>query len=337
VGASTAAAEPSRRLPVELEIDPCTGVAPDVISRILTVELSVGVTWVSTGEASDPAQKPDVTQVALSCEDGTIKMVVRDPLTGKTLERHIDLRAERSSARPRLLSLSAAELVAASWIELDYAPPPPAPVVEATAPAPLRADAADAARAAMKRQEPVQWDFEALALARHFPDADLTTWGGGIAATWAYQGWLALGGNVVGETGSAALSHEGVALGSASVRTGSVGLSARLRRGWPTFALEAGVGARIALTRLHATTDQAAPGLWQEHSFAGAWGGPLVEVRVGWKPSRFVMFVGSVEAGTVTRPLAGLVAKQPEVILDGPWASISLGIGIGNVGRAFSR
>jgi hypothetical protein len=336
VGAS-AAAEPSRRPPVELEVDPCTGVAPDVVSRILTVELGVGVTMVSPGEASDPSQKPDTTQIALSCEDGTIKMVVRDPLTGKTLERHIDLRAERSSARPRLLSLSAAELVAASWIELDHAPPPPAPIVEATAAAPARAEGADVARAAFKRQEPVQWDVEALALARHFPDADLTTWGGGVAATWAYHGWLALGADIAGETGSAAISHQRVAVGSAAVRTGSVALAARLRRAWPTLALEAGVGARIALTRLRATTEETLPGVWQEHAFVGAWGGPLAQVRVGWTPSPFVLLFGMVEAGTVTRPLVGLVAKQPEVVLDGPWASISLGIGIGNGGRGFAR
>jgi hypothetical protein len=330
------AREPSRSLPVELEVDACTGVPADVVSRILTVELGVTVTSVPAGEASDPAQKPDTTQVALSCDEGTIRIFVRDPLTGKTLERHIDLRAERPSARPRLLSLSAAELVAASWIELESAPPP-APVVEATAPAPARSEAADLARAAMKRQEPTQWDLEAIALGRRFPDANLTMWGGGIAASWAYQGWLALGGDLVGETGSATLSLDGLTVGEAALRTGSMALSARLRRGWPALAVEAGLGARLGLTRVRATAEETQSGLWQEHSFTGTWGGPLATVRVGWKASRLVLVVGSVEAGTVTRQVAGLVAKQPELIVTGPWAAISLGVGIGADGRAMAK
>jgi hypothetical protein len=324
----SAAREPSRGLPVELEVDPCTGVAPDVVSRILTVELGVGVTFVPVGEASDSAQKPDTTQVALSCDEGTIRIFVRDPLTGKTLERHIDLRAERPSARPRLLSLSAAELVAASWIELE-APPPPAPVVEATAPPPARSEAADIARAAMKRQEPAQWDVEALALGRRFPDANLTTWGGGIAANWAYQGWLAVGGDIVGESGGGDLALDGVIVGQASVWSGSVGLSARLRQTWPTLSLEAGLGGRLGVAKVHATADATQLGLWQEHGFSGTWGGPLATVRVGWKASRMVLLVGSVEAGTVTRQLAGLVARQPELLITGPWAALSLGVGIG--------
>jgi hypothetical protein len=312
-------------------------VAPDVVSRILTVELGATVTSVAPGESSDPAQKPDTTQVSLSCEDGTIRMVVRDPLTGKTLERHIDLRSERSSARPRLLGLSAAELVAASWIELDSAAPPPAPVVEATAPAAARPEAADQARAVLKRSEPVQWDIEAIAMARRFPDSNLSTWGGGIGATWAYQGWLALGGDVLGETGSGSISHDRSTIGDVSVRTGSMGLSARLRRGWPTFALEAGLGARLALSRLRATADPALADLWHEHVFLGTWGGPLALVRVGWKPSRGVLLLGSLEAGTMTRQLAGLVARQPEVLITGPWAALSLGVGIGSEGPFLAR
>ncbi len=336
-GATEAAArETSRHLPVELEVDSCTGVAADVVNRVLTVELGVAVTT-GPGEPADATPKPDTTQVLLSCDEGTIKMVVRDPLSGKTLERHVDLRSERASARSRLLGLSAAELVAASWIELDAAPPPPVPIVEATAPAPARPEAADLARAALKRQEPVLWDVEMIALARHFPDAGLTTWGGGIAGTWAYQGWLALGGDIVGETGTADLSHDGAKVGSATARTGSVGVAARLRRGWATVGLEAGIGARLGLTRAHASADPSEAGLWQEHAFTGTWGGPLVQVRMGWKPSPLFVLAALVEAGTVTRQLAGSVAGQPELLVTGSWVGLSLGVGLGTDSRALGR
>jgi hypothetical protein len=334
---SLTAAPPSHRLPVELEVDPCTGVAPDVVGRIFTVELGVSVTYVPAGEASEPAQKPDTTLVSLSCDEGTIRMVVRDPLSGKMLERHVDLRAQRSSARPRLLSLSAAELVAASWIELDAVPaPPPAPIVEATALPPARTEAAEAARAAISRRLPVQWDVEAIAVGRRFPDANLTTWGGGVAATWAFEGWLALAGNLLGEVGSIDVRHDGAMVGTASLETGSVGLCARLRRSWPTFALEGGVGGRLFLTRLRGTAEEQ-PGGWVEHSFTGTWGGPLAEVRVGWKVSPVMLVVASVEGGTVTRQLAGFVAKRPDVVIDGSWAALSLGIGLGSDGPFLAR
>lgn len=343
---TTTAAPPSHRLPVELEVDPCTGVASEVVGRIFTVELGVTVTYVATGddaakspagEASEPAQKPDTTRVSLSCDKETIRMVVRDPLSGKVLERHVDLRAQRGSARPRLLSLSAAELVAASWIELDVVPtPPPAPIVEATAPPPARADAAEAARAAMSRHLPLQWDAEAIAVGRRFPDADLTTWGGGVAATWAFDGWLAFAGNLLGEVGSIDVRHDGLAVGTASLETGSLGLSVRLRRSWPTFALEGGVGGRLFLTHLRGSA-QEQPGGWVEHSFTGTWGGPLAEVRVGWKVTAVMLVMASVEGGTVTRQLAGFVARRPDVVINGSWAALSLGIGLGNDGPFLTR
>jgi hypothetical protein len=224
--------------------------------------------------------------------------------------------------------VSAAELVAASWIELDSAAPPPAPIVEATAPAASRPDAAEAAHKVLKRRDPFAWDVDAIGVARHFPDSNLSTFGGGIAATWGYRGWLALGGDLLGEIGSGSVLHDGSTVGNVSVRTGSVGLTARLRRGWPTLALEAGLGARLALSRLRATADPTQTELWREHAFNATWGGPLTQVRVGWKPSRLVLLVASVEAGTMTRPIWGLVARQPDVLIDGPWASFSFGVGI---------
>jgi hypothetical protein len=321
-----------RALPVELALDPCTGVSPEVVSRILTVELGVTVTTVSPGDSSDSRQRSEVTSISLSCDEGTIRMTVRDPVSGKTLDRHVDLRGERTSARPRLLGLSAAELVAASWVELEAAPPPPAPIVEATAPPPARAVAADAATSMLKRQKPVPWDLEALAVARRFSEVDLTSWGGGIGGSWAYEGWLALGADLLAEAGSSTVVHDQVPVGTASMRTGSIGLSARLRRSWLAWALEAGVGARLAATSVKAMADDAQSGLWQEHAFTRMWWGPTAGVRVAWKPSRAVLLVGAVEGGTVMQPMTGLVAKTPDVLITGPWIALSFGVGIGAEG-----
>jgi len=331
------ARDAARRLPVELEVDACTGVSPEVVSRVLTVELGVNVTVVAVGEASDAAQKPDTTVVSLTCDEGTVKMSVRDPLSGKSLERHVDLRGEKSAARPRLLALSTAELVAASWIELE-APPPPLPVVEATAPPPARPDAADAARAALRRQEPVSthWDLGVVGVGRRFPDANMTTWGGGIAGTWTFQDWLSVGGDMLGEGGGGSVLHEGQTVGTASLASGLLGFALRLRRAWPVFALEAGVGARVGITHIKATADDPRA-TWNEHAFTGTWGGPMAELRLGWKPARWALVTGTVEGGTVTRELTGLVARVPDVVLTGSWIALSLGLGIGSDAPRLSR
>src|SRR5439155_4504742 len=130
-------------------------------------------------------------------------------------------------------------------------------------------------------------------------------------------------------TGSATLSHDRVELGSISLRTGSAAVSARLRRTWQTWAVEGGIGARLAVSRVKATAADTLSGLWQEHAFTGTWGGPTAEIRFGWKPARGVFVVAALEGGTVTGQLTGLVAKQPETVIAGPWASLSLGIGLG--------
>jgi hypothetical protein len=329
------AREPSRRLTVELQVDPCIGVPADVIGRVLTVELGASVTSVIVGpDAPEPPPKSDTTTIALSCEEETIRMSVRDPVSGKRLERHIDLRAQRASARPRLLSLSAAELVAASWIELESTPRPSAAIVEATAPPAMRAEAMATARATAARRVPSPWDLEAVVVGRRFPDAGLTTWGGGVAAAWSYQGWLGFSGDLLGETGSVTLSDNGLTLGNVPIVTGSGRLSARLRRTWPSFLVEGGFGARVMLSRLRGNADEAPRLELREHALNAIWGGPMAEVRVGWTFSRWALVVASLEGGTVTRQVAGFVqvggfaAKKADLVLSGSWAALSIGLGL---------
>src|SRR4029077_7676204 len=63
---------------------------------------------------------------------------VLDPTTGKSVERSVALAQAAPTARARLLALAIAELVAASWSELESNPQPKAPPAEPLAPVEAR-------------------------------------------------------------------------------------------------------------------------------------------------------------------------------------------------------
>ena len=64
--------------------------------------------------------------VRVVCEGLRAEIEIDDPMTGKTIGRVVDLAAAAPVARPHLLALSIVELLAASWIELQSNPHPPA-------------------------------------------------------------------------------------------------------------------------------------------------------------------------------------------------------------------
>src|SRR5439155_8563961 len=83
---------------VALEIDPCVRVDRAQVRRVVTVELGDAPTDAS-------AAGVDRTRVAVSCIGELVELRVDDPITGKSLERTIDL-AEAPRASPRLLALA---------------------------------------------------------------------------------------------------------------------------------------------------------------------------------------------------------------------------------------
>ena len=324
---------------MQLEVDACTGVNPEFVGRVLTVELGVNVTVPAVGEASadgvrrpadlDAIQKRDTTIVSVSCSEGTTRITVQDPVSGKTLARHIDLRDEAPLARPRLLSLSAAELVAASWLELAVPPPVErAPIVEATAPAPLRVEAADAARATTLRRTPALWDIEAVTTGRRWRDSGQWAYGGGLAGAYAHRGWLVVGGDVLFEATSGAVS-----LGSVRGFLASTSLATRLRHRIGPFGIESGIGVRVGLAHLEGVITGAGKAPPDTHSFTRPWAGPLVNLRLSTRVLPPMIALAEAEAGLVTLETAGRVAGQPEFAIAGPWIAFTLGIGLGSGGN----
>ncbi len=318
--AGAAVADSSRRLPVQLDVDPCTGVSPDVVGHVLTVELGVSVA------ASDAAEGPkqDATVVSVTCSEGTTLITVHDPISGKMLQRHVDLRSEAAAARPRVLSLSAAELVAASWMELTVPPAVSVPIVEATAAPQLRSQAADAARSAAARHQPLRWDIEILGVGRNFRDSDLLTVGGGAAGAWlAYRDWLTIGGDLLFETGRSRLP-----VGSVDVLSGSSSLSARLRQRLGPVTFELGGGMRIGVMRFAPVPDKTLRPPLIPTILRTPWGGPIATARVLTNLTRGIVASLSGEAGLITLETIGDVEGSPEYTINGSWLALSLGVGL---------
>ena len=86
----------------------------------------------------DTAPDATVTQVRATCRATFAELEVVDPTTGKSLGRTVTLAEAPPNGRARLLALAVAELVAASWSELQSNPKPRALAATQLAPSAAR-------------------------------------------------------------------------------------------------------------------------------------------------------------------------------------------------------
>ena len=118
-----------------------------------------------------------MTQVTATCRGTVAALEVMDPTTGKSLARTVALTEAAPSGRGRLLALAVAELVVASWSELESNPQPRAPSATPLAPYAAR-EAARAAVADRSLELAAAFDVHLLA------SGDLLFGGGARAAVW---------------------------------------------------------------------------------------------------------------------------------------------------------
>ncbi len=101
-------------MPVELHVDACASSRPDVLTRIIAIELHASMNQVDA---------TPVVQASIACEADTLVLVVEDRATAKRVERRLQDRSPRPRGWERLLALAMVELVMASWAELALEPP----------------------------------------------------------------------------------------------------------------------------------------------------------------------------------------------------------------------
>ena len=304
--AARAQAAPGLERPrVSIDIRGCDAALAREAQRIAAIELRATLV--------DAAPDGTVTQVIATCRGTLAALEVVDPTTGKSLERTVALTEAAPNGRARLLALAVAELVAASWSELQSNPQPRA--LPATPLAPYAAR--ESARAAL-----VDRSFEvAAAFDAHFLASGDCLFGGGVrAAVWISPLWLAR------FDALADYGELGRATGSVAVFMPSGSAALGVSR-WIGTSLRPAVtlGLRGGYVRMNGIADgNAATGAHQE----GAWLGPELVLQVSaWPRARIHPIVG-LAGGAHLLGVRGTVAGGGDVKAVGLWGGVSAALAV---------
>ena len=290
---------------VAINVVGCDAALAREAQRIAAIELRATLV--------ESAPDGTVTQVTATCLSTVAALEVADPTTGKSLGRTVALTETAASGRARLLALAVAELVAASWSELQSNPQPRAPPATALAPYAAR----EAARAAVAdRSVEVAAAFDVHVLA----SGDVLFGGGARAAVWisplvlARFDALADYAEVDRGTGRVA-----VLMPSVSAALGiSRWIGASLR---PAIS----VGLRGGYVRMNGIADGTAATPAHQQ---GVWLGPEVTLQVSAWDRRRVHPVVGVAAGAHLLGVRGTVNDGRDVEAVGIWAGISAAVAV---------
>lgn len=307
----TAPALASDRPRVAIEVVGCDPAMARESQRIAAIELRAILV------ESDPAARSTpggaATRVTATCRSTEVVIDVADPITGKSLERVVSLAEAPPNTRARLLALAIAELIAASWLELERNPEPQAVPAASLAPAADR----EAARAVMVSRAP---ELAAVADVRLLASGDMLFGGGPRAAFWLSQVFF-LQLDVLVDYGALGRSTGvvRVVMPSASAELGAaIATSTTLG-----LAISAGArGGSIWMKGIPA--GNAAVGSHQQ----GAWLGPELAVQMSVWPRAPVHPVLAIGVGAHLVGVRGTVNGGPDVEAVGFWGALSAGAAV---------
>jgi len=290
---------------VSIDIVDCDGALAREAQRIAAIELRATLV--------DDRPDPTVTKVTAACRGTLAALAVVDPTTGKSVERTVALTEAAPNGRARLLALAVAELVAASWSELQTNPRPRAPAATPLAPYAAR----ESARAAMADRSP---EFAVAFDVHRLSGGDLLFGGGVRAAIWLSPLLLAR---------FDALADYGElerGAGSVAVIMPSVSAAFGLSPWGATFLRPAlTLGLRGGYVRMNGIADGlAATGVRQQ----GAWLGPEAALQVSaWGRARVHPVLG-IAAGVHLLGVRGTVDGGRDVEAVGFWGGVSAALAV---------
>jgi hypothetical protein len=293
----------------------CTGVDEKEVRRLLAIELRSAVR-----ADDDPATNPATVRVQVTCSVERSEIAVDDALTGKRLQRTIELSTTVPTARARLLALAASELVSASWIELDVEPRAAVPGL-GTPPRKAARQIVASVLEGRRRPEPERLRLLATgALQALFTGAG-ALWGGGLRLgrdEAHHLGWTV---DVQAVHGSWSQ-----AVGSISIDALSVGAGLWLHHSWSRWSFRGGPGLRGGAVRM--SGNPADPRVLIGQTFWGPWLGPEATVAFDVVITRRFMVGIAVDVGYVVVETQARANGTPAVGMDGPWLGAQVGIGI---------
>lgn len=314
--ASSAASQPRVRVPTF--VDPCVPIEREQFQQLLAVELG-------TMPASDAEPTASDSAVTLACVDSHIELTLEDAVTRKSMKRRVDLTGVDPVARTRLMALTVAEFVRASWLEVRLVEPTALEPVGPVPPAEVTEAVSEEIETRLARVESMQLGATVEALA--FTSALSLIPCVALRATRPLASGFGLRlGAQLGYGGVPGVI-DGRTQQSVTVRMTSASLLLALlyTLQFDDVDLGASLGGRIGFARLEGEPLESGR-LVATGDFA-PWAGPLVSLEVGYRASARVRLVATLEAGYVTlRPRAITETNAVVTELRDAWVGAALGL-----------
>jgi hypothetical protein len=337
------------RLRVNVELRNCNELSQPEVRRVLSAELSAHLA---------EERSSDVTRIIIECNGPRAVLRVGDPLSRKVVQRTIDLGSAEPKARGRLLALATAELVVASWTELETNPNPRVEPAGPRPPAKVRAAArkvvqkraqrkvsalspAPPSRAQVPPAEPQRKWESVEPYDERWPDPQ--NWGiedpapitafriMGVASARSFfnhEGALWGGGLRIAQerfkrVGWAldALAERGEVqtnIARYQVDTATIGAGINVYYRWKVLVGRVGAGVRMGVAGAQSNDPEGAT-----NSVVAPWGWPLGSLGFGVYGRSGIVVDLTGEAGYVVLPVT---AGTPA--LSGPWFSVQVGVGV---------
>jgi hypothetical protein len=303
-GARAAAAPRTEKPRVSIALVGCDAGLAREAQRIAAIELRATLV--------DATPDGATTQITATCGATLADLRVIDPTTSKSVERRVALAQAAPTARARLLALAIAELVVASWSELESNPDPKAPSAVPLAPVAAR----EAARGVVV---PRPFELAAVADARVLASRDLVFGGGVRTALWISTPFflrvdvLAHYAELSRPSGTIALTMPSLSIALGASGAGEwlrprISLGARAGYAWMS-----GVAASAATTGLHEQ---------------GAWLGPELALELAAWPHARVHPVLALSVGANVIGVRGTVSGGRDVMASGFWGGLGLGAAV---------
>jgi hypothetical protein len=307
----------AQALHVETQVDPCVPLDRDKFEYLLHIEL---------GDEASSASGDTAATLLLQCTENLILISVQDAVTRKVVTRLVSLSNVDPSARERLMALTAAELVLASWMEVrmepkqvipPVGPPPPAAIQQRVSEVveprviapklPLRLGASASLSTFLSSPAPV------YGLALHLMSP--------FSSHWAWNISLHGGrGRLDGQIGDTA---QQVAV---SVTTGALAWSLRYTGSVGEWDLWAGLSALVGIAYLTGTRPVSSM-LVSTPAYA-PWAGPALQLAAAFRASPSFRLLVQLEAGFLVLGTKALVKAREELVvteLRGGWLALQLG------------
>lgn len=326
---------------VSVTLDPCVPIDRAHFAQLLAIELGDALDYEHADRASGPLASVSLGCVAPTDARGLpqIKLELEDALTRKRMARVIDLRPVDDRARDRLMALTVAEFVLASWAELrlvkaeSFEPAGPAPPAALEQRAQHWVDEHSEASGSELAQAPADWSsrhsgLQLGAAGELFSFAPAFRFVPSLTLHVTLPAWRVLALRLGAQLGVTSLpGRAGEAGETVEVRALLASLLALLMHVEPLGRFDLNIGAGLRGGVIHWTAPRVPDSSLEPASAIALWAGPLVALGTSYRASPQLRVGLMVEAGILgLRPRA--LAPHASVVteLKGLWTGASLGI-----------